>query len=226
MCGRYVRAQEKVELASLFHAGADATVPGPSWNIKPTQTIVVVREGSAGRQLEPARWSLIPTWAKTPKLKFSTFNARSEDAASKSTWRAGVKSKRCLIPAEGYYEWITRESGKVPQYIHSEAGEGLAFAGLYSWWRGSEAEPWLLTATILTMASVPELEAVHDRNPVALPEAWWDDWLARDLEGDQAFVDAAVAAVAAARPVLADCAWHAVVPLREDGPELIVPAEV
>lgn len=228
MCGRFAQYNPSEKLGAEFdidEIGKD--LPKPSYNIKPTQMIAVVAESAKGtdtvrRLLEPARWSLIPPWVTDGKPKFSTFNARSEDAASKASWKNSVTSKRCIIPASGYYEWVTAEGVKTPHYIRAKDHDAtLALAGLYSWWRASESAPWLLTATILTMATVPELADVHDRNPVTLPREFWATWLDPTIVGDQALVDAAVAE---ARPVAASLVHHAVGPVTGDGPELILPA--
>ena len=224
MCGRYANAETTDELALRFNVDVvGENLPAQSWNIKPTQLVPVIAESAAGtetvsRRLEAARWSLIPPWVHDGKPKFSTFNARSEEAASKASWKNSVKSKRCLVPASGYFEWVTEGSTKTPFYISRD--EPLAFAGLYSWWRASESDPWLLTATIMTMPSVPELAHIHDRNPVMLPHSMWNDWLDPTLVGDQAFIDAAVAE---AQPMAAALhAWQ-VGPVKGDGPELIAP---
>jgi putative SOS response-associated peptidase YedK len=224
MCGRYANAETTDELALRFNVDiVGENLPAQSWNIKPTQIVPVIAESAAGtdtvsRRLESARWSLIPPWVTDGKPKFSTFNARSEEAASKASWKASVKSKRCLVPASGYYEWVTEGSTKTPFYICGE--EPLAFAGLYSWWRASESDPWLLTATIMTMASVPELARIHDRNPMALPARMWNDWLDPTIEGDQTLIDAAAHE---AQTVARTWRAHEVAPLRGDGPELILP---
>ena len=200
----------------------------PSWNIKPTEIIpVVIETAKAGaepvRRLEPARWSLVPAWSKTLTLKFPTFNARSETAAEKASFKTAVKSKRALIPAKGYYEWHTEGKTKTPYFITGETP--MVFAGLYSWWAdpskadGAE-DRWVLTATIMTMDTVPSLASIHDRNPVMLPREWWDVWLDPTTEGDQAFVDAAVHA---AQPVAQSMTFYPVAPVRGDGPELIEP---
>jgi putative SOS response-associated peptidase YedK len=221
MCGRFAIDNEINELIELFVAsGGDVEDWRPSWNIKPTQPVPVVlvstKTGETVRRLELARWSLTPSWSKELKTKFPTFNARSEDVASKASFKSSVVNKRALIPASGYYEWHTEGKTKTPFYIHSE--EPLAFAGLYSWWKDAskpEDDPdrWTLTTTILTMASVPALAGIHDRNPVPLPREFWDDWLSLDIAGDQHFVDAAVAA---AVPVAESLVFHEVAPLRGD----------
>jgi putative SOS response-associated peptidase YedK len=234
MCGRFAMNQSTDELISAFVAeGGDFRDWRPSYNIAPTQTIPVLIHSAKGgdeavRRLEPARWSLVPPWSKELKLKYPTFNARSEGIASKATWKGPLRSHRALIPASGYYEWQTFSDGtKVPHFIHDPAGEPLVLAGLYSWWKDhskadDDPDSWTLTATILTSDAVDELLHIHDRNPVMLPESWWDRWLDPKVEGNQELVDAAVQA---ALPLASALEVYAVAPLpfRGDGAALIAP---
>ena len=220
MCGRFAVDSEINELIEEFVAtGGDVNDWRPSYNIRPTDPVPIVLEstktGEVVRRLELARWSLVPSFSKELKLKYPTFNARSEDVASKASYKSSVVSKRAIIPASGYYEWRTVGKAKTPFYIHDPDGD-LAFAALYSWWRGPS--DWVLTATILTMPAVPHLAEIHDRNPVPLPRSWWDDWLSTEIDGDQTFVDAAVAASIEKAQSLD---FHQVAPLGENGPELI-----
>jgi len=221
MCGSFALGEPTDVLTNVFDVNlVGEHLPTPSWNIRPTQQINIVVDTSSdekvSRRLESARWSLIPSWVKGEPPKFSTFNARSEDAATKASWKESVVSKRCLVPASGYYEWIEKEGKKVPLYIHSE--QTLAFAGLYSWWRAQPEDPWMLTATILTMATVSELASIHDRNPVPLPAVLWSQWLNPDFRGTQELIDEAVQA---AIPVASTLSFHEVAPLKGNGPELI-----
>lgn len=221
MCGSFALGEPTDVLTNVFDVDlVGEHLPPPSWNIRPTQQINIVVDTSSeervSRRLESARWSLIPSWVKGEPPKFSTFNARSEDASTKASWKESVVSKRCLVPASGYFEWVAKEGKKVPFYIHSE--QTLAFAGLYSWWRAQPEDPWMLTATILTMATVPELASIHDRNPVPLPAELWSQWLNPDFRGTQELVDEAVKA---AIPVASTLSFHEVAPLRGNGPELI-----
>jgi putative SOS response-associated peptidase YedK len=235
MCGRFTMAKETDDLISEFVAeGGDFRDWRPGWNIKPTDVIPVVitsakGEGEPVRRLEPARWSLTPSWSRELKTKFPTFNARSEGIIEKATWKGPVKSHRALVPATGYYEWTTDPvtKKKTPFYISAPKDELVVFAGLYSWWKDrskAEDDPalWTLTATILTSAAVDELVGIHDRNPVPLPRSWWDDWLDPTIEGDQHFVDAAVQA---ALPVASTLQVREVapIPFTGDGPELTAP---
>lgn len=223
MCGSFAQGEPTDVLTNVFDTDIIGEhLPSPSWNIRPTQQIAIVvdtsHEGTVSRRIESARWSLIPSWVKGEPPKFSTFNARSEDAATKASWKESVVSKRCLVPASGYYEWVEKEGKKVPMYIHSD--HTLAFAGLYSWWRAQPEDPWMLTATIMTMASVAELASIHDRNPVPLPPSLWNQWLNPELRGTQELIDQVVRA---ARPLASTLSFHEVAPLTGNGPELIQP---
>ncbi|WP_434063387.1 SOS response-associated peptidase [Paramicrobacterium agarici] len=230
MCGRFAMDQTVDELITEFVivTGQQPENWTPDWrngyNIKPTERVAAVfessRDGSAPvRRLEGARWSLLPGWARDAKLKYPTFNARSETAASKATFKSSVASKRAIIPARGYYEWKTVGKTKTPYFI-SEPDSPLAFAGLYSWWRTSPDEEWMLTATILTRQADGPLADIHERTPVTLPPHMHDVWLDATVVGDQQLVDAAVAA---SREV--DLVSYEVAPLGRDadGPELIEP---
>lgn len=232
MCGRYVMARATADLVSAFKVEAVGdNIPGPSWNIKPTQRVAAILESAKGestavRRLESARWSLVPPYAKELAAKFSTFNARSETAAEKATFRGSVKSKRALLPADFYFEWLTEGKTKTPYAIHRPEGENLALAGLYTWWPNKtlpedHEDYWTLTATILTRAAVGAVQELHDRTPVTLPESFWDEWLAPEQAGDQSLIDAAVAA---ATPIAESLEFYPVGPLRGDGPELLNPS--
>ena len=206
MCGRFAMDKDTDDLIEEFVAvGGDFRDWRPGWNIRPTDPVATViesnKEGTTTRRLELARWSLTPGWSKTLKMKVPTFNARSEDITEKASFKHAIRSKRALIPASGYYEWQTDPvtGKKTPFYISAPTGTTMAFAGIYSWWKDhslpdDDPNVWTLTTTILTADAVHTLDYIHDRNPVPLPRDWWDDWLDPELEADQAFVDAAVAA--------------------------------
>jgi len=224
MCGRFAVDSQINELIEEFVAdGGSVHDWAPNFNIAPTDPVPVVLEratdGTLERSIELGRWSIVPSWSKELKTKFPTFNARSETVAEKASFKSSVINKRALIPARGYYEWHTEGKVKTPHFIGPAEGH-VAFAGLYSWWRANPESEWMLTATILTMPTVPELASIHDRNPVMLPRDWWDDWLNPALAGDQSFVDAAVAA---AVPVAAGLDFYEVGPVRDNSPGLIEP---
>ncbi|MCD2444336.1 SOS response-associated peptidase [Agromyces sp. SYSU K20354] len=236
MCGRFTLKERPADLAAAVGAlEGDFSSWQPSFNIPPTATIPVLVEAKLpdsetfGRRLEPARWGLVPGWSKELKLKFPTFNARSEGIAEKNTWRGPLKSHRAIVPMDGWSEWTGEKGAKMPHFIHHPDGETLGVAGLYSWWL-DRSKPddddtrWTLTATILTSDAVDELVGIHDRSPVPLPRELWDWWLDPSLVGDQAMVDDAVKA---ALPIAEQLAVYSVRPFKvgQDGPALIEPAD-
>jgi len=224
-------AGETRDLIGLFQIEREGDeLPGPSWNVRPTDRVKIVVESQKDddppvRRLEGARWSLTPSYSDTLAMKGPTFNARSETAGTTSMFARSVASKRAVIPASGYYEWRTEGKVKTPFYIHGTE-PFVGFAGLYSWWRDrskGDDDParWVLTATILTMDAVAGLRDIHTRTPVTLPSEWWDEWLDPTTEGDQSFVDAAVQA---AVPAAEELRFHEVAPIRgDDRAELINP---
>lgn len=219
MCGRFVVARASSELIADYGVtdpGDD--LPEPSWNIAPTTRIPVLidspprasgsaradgdidehddangdRQPAMGRirRLEGAKWGLVPAWAKDESVGVRSFNARSETAASKPTFRTAVAKRRAVVPATGYYEWRKAPDGtKQPFFIHRSEGD-LLLAGLYEWWRapGDAAAPWLLSATILTRAATGELATIHDRMPVFLERDRLDEWLDPATTGDDGLV--------------------------------------
>ena len=190
MCGRFVVARELNEVTRLFEI--DEVIgdqPGVSFNIAPTQSVsmfVDLPEPTLARQLHSARWGLVPHWAKAIEGA-PLINARIESVLDKPSFRDSVANKRCAIPASGYFEWQTTDGSKTPFYIHPAEPGMLAFAGIYSWWRNPELERsdpqrWLLSVSLLTKASAPELSHIHDRNPVLLSPDSMDNWLDPDFE--------------------------------------------
>lgn len=183
MCGRFALDDELNELMVEFAlAGHRFPDHRPSWNIAPTQTVpIIVAHGSPSGGLErilgPARWSLVPPWADSLSIPYSTFNARSESVSTTRSFRGALAAHRCLIPATGYYEWKTEGKVKTPHFVGHADGHTLAFAGLYSWWRGPDSDHPVATATILTRQAPPSLAWLHDRTPVVLGKDTFDRWL-------------------------------------------------
>lgn len=190
MCGRFVVARELNEVIRLFEI--DEVVgdqPQKSFNIAPTQSVsmfVDLSEPTLARQLHSARWGLVPHWAKTIEGA-PLINARIESVLEKPSFRDSVANKRCAIPASGYFEWQTTDGSKTPFYIHPDEPSMLAFAGIYSWWRNpmmdrSDPDRWLLSVSLITKASAPELSHIHDRNPLLLSPDSMENWLDSDFE--------------------------------------------
>lgn len=224
MCGRFALDIELDALISEFVA-QENRIPdwAPHWNIAPTSTIPIVIDRADGdalvRTIGPARWSLTPSWSDTLELKYPTFNARSESAAEKPTFRNAVKHHRCLIPATAYFEWHTVGGEKTPHVIRPTVGSFFAFAGLYSVWTGGHTP--VVTATMLTAEATEELSWLHPRRPMALPRDAWANWLNPQEVGTQDLIDEAVSS---SMQHMAHMECYPVAPLRGDGPELLAPA--
>lgn len=159
----------------IVHQGIDPDLLHPRFNIAPSQDVPMIRMRGGVRELVSARWGLVPAWAKAPKSDFSTINARAETVADKPLYRAAFKSKRCLIPATGFYEWQPVGEGKTPFHIHRPHGELFAFAGLWDHWE-QEGVGFDSCSIIVTNAN-PTLQPIHDRMPVILNEAHYNTWL-------------------------------------------------
>lgn len=177
MCGRYTftlidpdELQETFELTEPPPAGL-----APRYNIAPTQPVAVIPNGET-RKLELFRWGLIPSWAKDPKIGNSLINARAETVAEKPAFRAAFKRRRCLILADGFYEWKTEGKKKTPQYIQLSGGKPFAFAGLWEVWHAPDGSP-LSTCTIITTEPNKLMAEIHDRMPVILPPSAYAAWL-------------------------------------------------
>jgi len=196
MCGRYASSKSADELIEYFEATRDGELKelAPSWNVAPTAQIYAIL-GSA-KVLTTARWGLVPSWAKGLDFAAKTINARVETVAEKPSFRSAFKSRRALIPADGYYEWYTAAgpiSRKQPFYICARDRAPLAMAGLYEWWTPSDGSAAVLTATILTREATPQVAQVHNRMPIMLPSSSWDTWLAGEFT-DKEVISASVGA--------------------------------
>lgn len=208
-------------------------LPAPSYNVAPTDRAAIVLDSAKTdpptRRLEPARWGLVPSWAKDPSIGSRAFNARAEELEEKRMFAPALQKRRAVVPVTGYYEWHVGPDGKVPLFIHPEDGDALFLAGLYEWWKDpskAQDDParWMLSFTILTRGSVGALGSVHDRMPVFLDEDHADAWLDTDVDYPLDILDAALDDA----PRVAERLVHhrvspAVGNVRNDGPELIEP---
>lgn len=188
MCGRFVSATPPDQVAAYFGTEAPAALLEPSYNVAPTNDIYAVLSDGTTRHLDAFHWGLVPLWAKDPKIGSKMINARAETLAEKSAYKSAFKRRRCLIPADGFYEWrkdpdAPAKATKQPFYIHRPDGEPYAFAGLWEVWRGpnKDQEP-LRSCTIITTAPNDAMAEIHDRMPVILPPSAWDTWLDRDVD--------------------------------------------
>jgi putative SOS response-associated peptidase YedK len=186
MCGRYAVTSAPEVIRTLFRYEEQPNFP-PRYNIAPTQPIPIVRLVEGRRQFALVRWGLLPSWVKDP-IGFSLLvNARGESVCEKPAFRAAMKRRRCLIPADGFYEWkTTGGTRKQPFFVRATSGEPLALAGLWETWTGPNGEE-LETAIIVTTKANRTLAPIHDRMPVIVPPEGFDLWL------DGAHVDASTA---------------------------------
>jgi putative SOS response-associated peptidase YedK len=182
VCGRYTLTVPLSNLIDVFDVPLPDFELQPRFNIAPTQEVPVIAEGARGRRMGLLRWGLIPSWSKDPSMGSRLINARSETAAEKPAFRSAFRHRRCLVPADGFYEWKKEGEGrggkpaKTPYWIHLASGDPFAFAGLWERWEHGEGPP-LHTFTILTTDASPELRAIHPRMPVILPPERRGDWL-------------------------------------------------
>lgn len=183
MCGRYTLSTPSDDLALLFDISELMPLP-PRYNLAPTQEAAVVRvtEPGAPRRLDLLKWGLIPYWAKEAAIGNKLINARSETAIEKASFKTSFKKKRCLIPADGFYEWKKEGKLKQPYLIHRKDGKPFAFAGLWSTWRDPERGLPVETFTILTTDANDLMRPLHDRMPVILDRENFDLWLDPKVE--------------------------------------------
>ncbi|MCZ4120152.1 SOS response-associated peptidase [Streptomyces sp. H39-S7] len=217
MCGRYAASRQPEDLAALFEVRQQAPEeePAPSWNVAPTASVHVVLErpvkGAPSpepvRQLRRLRWGLVPSWAKTPDVGVKMINARAETVHEKPSFRRPFTARRCLIPADGYYEWVTakeerqleeqgkkKRARKQPYFVTPADGSVMAMAGLYEFWRDrtlpdDHPQAWWSTCTVITTEAErtapagftgegpASLADIHPRMPLVLTPDRWDAWL-------------------------------------------------
>ncbi|MCX5521691.1 SOS response-associated peptidase [Streptomyces bobili] len=200
MCGRYASTRGPEDLAQHFRVDdlrVEETL-APSWNVAPTEDVWAVLErtprgadddAEARRELRALRWGLVPSWAKDVKTGARMINARVETLHEKPAFRRAFTRRRCLLPADGFYEWQqvkddgTGRTRKQPYFIHPEDGQVMALAGLYEYWRDPRVErdddpaAWLMTCTIITTDATDAAGRVHPRMPLALTDDHYDAWL-------------------------------------------------
>lgn len=203
MCGRYASTSTRDDLVAAYDTAATVgdELP-PSYNIAPTQHVNVVLErvphddpdAAPVRRLDSTvKWGLVPSWAKDPKIGSRMINARSETVTGKPAFKAAAARRRCVLPADGYFEWMKDENGrKIPFFLHAD--EPIAMAGLYELWPNPELpeddpDRWLWTCTVLTRPATDAAGHIHDRSPVLLPESFVGPWLDPSLT-DRDDVDA------------------------------------
>lgn len=240
MCGRYVNSRTVDELAGVFSAAPDegADVLEPDWNVAPTDPVAAVltrrargedgaRQGEPVRRLAVLRWGLVPSWAKDRRIGTRMINARLETVAEKPAFRRAFAARRCLLPADGYYEWTPPEPGtkgpKQPWFIRPRDGGVLALAGLYEVWRdpADPSAPLVWTSAVITTEAVDEAGRVHDRMPMLVEPDSWSAWLDPDLSETEVLRDLLQPAMPGRLEVVP--VSTAVNDVRADGPELVLP---
>ena len=175
MCGRYASTLPPEAMRALFGYLEQPNFP-PRYNIAPTQPVAIVRLVEGRRQFALVRWGLIPAWVKDPRAFSLLINARGESAAEKPAFRNAMKYRRCLVPADGFYEWKREGEKKRPYFVRRRDGGPIAFAGLWENWMGPNGEE-VETAAIVTTAASRSIAHIHDRMPVIVPPEAFDFWL-------------------------------------------------
>ncbi|HWH46041.1 MAG TPA: SOS response-associated peptidase [Thermoleophilaceae bacterium] len=231
MCGRYTNTASAGDVATKLKEALQVSLETDDgcerFNVSPSQKVLTVVEDKHGRRAELLRWGLVPSWAKDVKVGFKMINARAETVGEKPAYRSLVgKSKhRCLIVADGFYEWMKPEDRKQPRqpmHFSLAGGEPFCFAGLWTRWQDPETEEWLPSCTILTTEPNELVKPIHNRMPVILVdpgamEAWLDPELApADLKAMLAPLDPERMVVRAANPIV-NSAKH-------EGPDCLAPA--
>jgi putative SOS response-associated peptidase YedK len=179
MCGRFTLAATIEDIAAEFGVADVSVEHEPRYNIAPTQQVLaLVKNG--GRRLEQFRWGLVPHWAKGPDTRYSMINARAETIAEKPSYRVPFAKRRCLVLADGFYEWQKIGDRKVPMYVRLKSGRPFGLAGLWDVWEPADGGEPLKSCTIITTTPNQLLRPIHDRMPVILPHDVIDDWLALD----------------------------------------------
>jgi putative SOS response-associated peptidase YedK len=222
MCGRYASTRARQELIDAFGVEWDADEElEPDYNVAPTKPVPVVLTREV-RELRVARWGLVPYWAKDLSIGARLINARVETAREKPAFRRAFAKRRCLLPADGYYEWLTADGGgKQPYFIHPGDGGMLAMAGLYEFWSPPEGGERLLSATILTTEATDDVGRIHDRMPMLVEPERFEAWLDPALTGaDEA---RALLVPAAEGSLVSHPVSTAVNRVINNGPELVKP---
>ena len=223
MCGRFVQYSDPEIYASQFDLDnvCEAT---PRYNVAPAQPVLAIRQSDEGkRALVRLRWGLVPAWSKGPDSRYSMINARAETVKSKPAYRNAFKHRRCLIPAEGFYEWKAGKDGKTPFLIRLAGGEPFAMAGLWERWQAPEGDS-IESCTIIVTDANNLVRAIHDRMPVILQRedfAAWLDPANQDGDGLLAMLKPADPAPWTLYPVS-----RQVNSPRNDSPELLEPVDV
>jgi putative SOS response-associated peptidase YedK len=182
MCGRFSLVDNREELSNQFHLKRQVTI-APRYNIAPSQQIIIIRSGTNGNTTSSVRWGLIPHWSKDEKFSAKLINARAETVQEKPVFREAFKERRCLIPANGFYEWKNEGNRKQPYFIKMKNGRLFAMAGICEYWQSPAGET-IESCAIITTEANTIVGKIHDRMPVIIPETAYGLWLDPVRNGD------------------------------------------
>lgn len=186
MCGRYTLRDVGALATEITDLRIRIANLRARYNVAPSQVVPIVRVDPAGqRELVDARWGLIPSWANDEKIGYKMINARSETIREKPSFRAAFKRRRCLVPADGFYEWMKDGSAKRPHFIHRKDDHVFCFAGLWERWETPDA--CIDSCTVLTTSPNELMKPIHDRMPVILDKQTYDAWLSPNADTDDVF---------------------------------------
>ena len=216
MCGRYTLKMPLLEVAAELGLDHPEFALEPRYNIAPTQRLPIVT-GEMPRRLQLMRWGLVPAWAKDPSIGNKLINARAETLSEKPAFRKALEMRRCLVVADGFYEWKATPYGKSPQHIHLQTNGLLTFGGLWESWRDAEGKE-LRTFTIITTTPNTLMAEIHDRMPVIVPPEFREKWL--DLRTPMAEIDALLVPLADGL-LTAETVGNQVNSPRNEGPGLL-----
>ena len=216
MCGRYTSTTPLAAVAAYFRVDeVVAEERAPRWNVAPTDEVLAVAGTEHGRRLGTLRWGLVPSWAPSPSTGNKMINARAETLLDKPAYRPYFARRRCIVPADGFYEWRDGQAW----YLHRPDGGLLAFAGLWASWRRDERR--VTSCTIITTVANAVVAPVHDRMPVVLAEPDWAEWL--DPDGDDVLALSRLLVPAGDDVLTRRAVGRAVGNVANDGPELVAP---
>lgn len=220
MCARYSLISPPEAVRAAFQLAEIDGFP-PRYNIAPTQPIGIVRQSARGaREFVLVRWGLIPSWVKAPMQRSTLVNARAESALEKPSFRGALRHRRCIIPADGFYEWKGRSDTRAPYLIRPRAGGLLALAGLWEHWVGADGSE-LETAAILTVAANAALSPIHDRMPLILSSDAQSEWL--DCRSGRSIEAARLMLPAPDDVLLAEAIGNTINNVHAEGPSLHEP---
>jgi putative SOS response-associated peptidase YedK len=222
MCGRFAFFSAHEAMLRVFELPPDTPRVEPRWNIAPTRVVPVVRlDAARQRRLAMLYWGLVPQWAREKSIGARMINARAETVAAKPAFRSAFRHRRCLVIADGYYEWQATPSGKQPWFIARADREPFAMAGLWESWVETPGSPPLESCAILTTEAPPPLAGIHHRVPVVLPATAYSTWLEPQPADPTAL--AALLVAPTAGTLAAIRVSRRVNDARNEGPELIEP---